>query len=49
MGMKVIKAGILDDKAEIEKHVPGAELYGQQRVNWVKEVDSAEQKSGMGA
>jgi hypothetical protein len=48
-GMKIIKAGVLDDQDDIEKHAPAAELYGRQRVNWVKEVDSAEQKDGMGA
>lgn len=47
--MKIIKAGILDGQEDIEHHVPGTELYGRQRVNWVKEVDSAEQKDGMGA
>ncbi len=47
--MKIIKAGVLDDQDLIEKHTPVAELYGRQRVNWVKEVDSAEQKDGMGA
>jgi hypothetical protein len=47
--MKIIKAGILDDQEDIEKHPPVAELYGRQRVNWVKEVDTAEQKDGMGA
>jgi hypothetical protein len=46
--MKIIKAGVLDDQDDIEKHAPAAELYGRQRVNWVKEVDSAEQKDGMG-
>jgi hypothetical protein len=48
-GMKIIKAGILDSQEELELRVPSVELYGQQRMNWVKEVDSAEQKNGMGA
>lgn len=48
-GMKVIRAGILDNQEDIEKHPPVVELYGRQRVNWVKEVDGAEQKDGMGA
>lgn len=47
--MKVIKAGVLDSQQDIENQVPQVELYGRQRVNWVKEVDGAEQKDGMGA
>jgi hypothetical protein len=49
MGMKVIKAVVLDDREDIEKHGANVELYGEQRVSWVKEVESAEQMDGMGA
>lgn len=48
-GMTVVKAGVLDDVKDIEKHIPDAELYGRQRVSWVKEVDGAEQKDQMGS
>jgi hypothetical protein len=48
-GMKVVKAGVLDDQEDIEKHVPASELYGRQKVNWVRGVDGAEQKDRMGA
>jgi len=47
--MKIIKAGVLDNQDELEHRVPSVELYVRQRVDWVKEVDGAEQKNGMGA
>lgn len=47
-GMKIVKAGILDSQEDIERLVPKIELYGRQRINWVKEVDGAEQKDKMG-
>lgn len=47
--MKIIEAGVLDNQQDIKSQVPKAELYGRQRVNWVKEVVGAEQKDGAGA
>jgi hypothetical protein len=47
--MTIIKAGILDSQEELDLRVPSVELHGRQRVAWVKEVDGAEQKNGMGA
>ena len=46
---KIVKAGILNDQGDIEKHVPTFEFWSRQRVNWEKEVDGAEEKDGIGA
>jgi hypothetical protein len=29
-GMKIVKAGVLDEQEELEKHAPTVELWGQQ-------------------
>jgi hypothetical protein len=49
VGKKIVKAGILDSQEELALRVPSVELYEQQRLDWVKEVDGAEQKNSMGA
>ena len=47
-GLKVIKAGILDDPALInEAAKPGAELYAGQRVPWAAKVEGTEDKEAM--
>lgn len=46
-GMRIIKAGILDDVNVINSIKPGAELFAPERVSWVSEVGGANQVEGM--
>ncbi|MCJ1477154.1 hypothetical protein MMC13_005825, partial [Lambiella insularis] len=46
-GMKVVKAGVLDDVDALEHAKPGAELFTTTRVSWVPEIAGAAQKPGM--
>lgn len=46
-GMRIIKAGILDDLSVINSIIPGAELFAPERVKWVKEIDEAKQLPAM--
>ena len=46
-GMKVVKAGVLDDVDALDRARPAAELFAAKRVAWVKEVEGAEQKKTM--
>lgn len=46
-GMRIIKAGILDDVNIINSIKPGAELYAPERIKWVSEVSGAGQLDGM--
>jgi hypothetical protein len=41
-GMRVIKAGILDDLNIINNTKPGAELFAPERVKWVTPLDGAQ-------
>jgi hypothetical protein len=41
-GMRVIKAGILDDVDIINNTKPGAELFAPKRVKWVASLDGAQ-------
>ena len=41
-GMRVIKAGILDDVDVINNTKPGAELFAPRRVEWVTPLDGAQ-------
>jgi len=46
-GMRLIKAGILDDLNVINSIKPGAELFSPERVSWVPAVDGAGQMKAM--
>lgn len=46
-GMRIIKAGILDDINVINSIKPGAELYAPERIKWVGAVAEANQLDGM--
>ena len=41
-GMRIIKAGILDDVNIINNTKPGAELFAPKRVEWVAPLDGAQ-------
>ncbi|KIV95677.1 hypothetical protein PV10_03301 [Exophiala mesophila] len=47
-GMRIIKAGILDDVNVINSIKPGAELFSNERVSWVSAVEGAGQVNNMG-
>jgi hypothetical protein len=46
-GMKLVKAGIMDDIAALGEAKPGLELYTKTKVSWVANVDGAVQKELM--
>jgi len=46
-GMRIIKAGVLDDLAVINSVRPGAELFAPERVKWVAALDGAGQVDAM--
>lgn len=46
-GVKVLKAGALDDTSELEKLKPKAEQFVACKPSWLKEVDGAAQADGM--
>jgi hypothetical protein len=46
-GMRVIKAGVLDDASVINEHKPGAELFVPERIAWVRELEDAKQVDAM--
>ena len=48
-GMRIIKAGILDDVNIINNTKPGAELFASERIKWVAGLDGAGQVEGMGS
>jgi hypothetical protein len=41
-GMRIIKAGILDDVNVINNTKPGAELFAPERIKWVAPLDGAQ-------
>lgn len=47
-GMRIIKAGILDDVNVINSIKPGAELFSNDRISWVPAIDGAGQVNNMG-
>lgn len=48
-GMRIIKAGILDDVNVVNNGKPSGELYASDRIRWVAPVEGADQKEGMGS
>ena len=46
-GLKIIKAGTLDDVDALAKAKPTAELFTLTRVDWVNEIPGAAQKQTM--
>lgn len=46
-GMRIIKAGILDDVNVINSIKPGAELFAPERIAWVPAVEGAGQVDTM--
>jgi hypothetical protein len=46
-GMRIIKAGILDDVNIINNTKPGAELFAPERIKWVPALDNAGQIDAM--
>jgi len=47
-GMRLIKAGILDDVGVINQMKPGGELFAPERIKWVAPIEGAGQMEGMG-
>lgn len=48
-GMRIIKAGILDDVNIINNTKPGAELFAPERISWVEKIEGAQQQDAMPA
>lgn len=46
-GMRIIKAGVMDDVDLINNTKPGAELYASERIRWVAAVEGANQMDGV--
>ena len=46
-GMKVVKAGVMDDVDALDQAKPAVELFAPERVSWVQEIPGAEQKKTM--
>ncbi|TRM58527.1 Mss4-like protein [Schizophyllum amplum] len=46
-GMKVVKAGTLDDADALDLAKPQAEIFVTRRANWVQEIQGAAQKEEM--
>jgi hypothetical protein len=46
-GLKILKAGVLDEKNALGDEKPGIELFSKQRVDWVPEIPNAAQKDTM--
>lgn len=46
-GMKIIKAGVFDDKKDLDNLKPDIELYAPERVSWVPQTQGTEDKQGM--
>ena len=46
-GMRIIKAGVLDDVNVINSIKPGAELFAPERISWVQEIAGAGQVDTM--
>lgn len=46
-GMRIIKAGVLDDINVINSIKPSTELFAPERVSWVNEIDGANQVPAM--
>ena len=42
-GMRIIKAGVMDDVDVINNTKPGAELFAPERIKWVGAIDGAGQ------
>jgi len=48
-GMKIIKAGVLDDPSALDKVAkPQVELFSESRVPWIAKVGGTDDKSAMG-
>ncbi|KAI1623555.1 Mss4-like protein [Exophiala viscosa] len=48
-GMRIIKAGVLDDVSVVNSAKPTGELYSNERIQWVEPVQGADQTKGMGS
>lgn len=46
-GMRIVKAGILDDVNLINNAKPSAELFAPERIKWVAPIDGAGQVEAM--
>jgi len=46
-GMRIIKAGVLDDVDILHSTKPGAELFAPERIKWVSQMDEAGQLDAM--
>ncbi|KAK5198528.1 hypothetical protein LTR92_000999 [Exophiala xenobiotica] len=46
-GMRIIKAGVLDDVNVINSSKPGAELFAPERITWVEGIEGAGQVEAM--
>jgi hypothetical protein len=48
-GMKIIKAGVLDDPSSLDSIAkPAVELFSNHRVGWIAKVDGANDVTNMG-
>ncbi|KAE8391239.1 Mss4-like protein [Aspergillus alliaceus] len=43
----ILRAGILDDIGILNEHEPGAEIYTDRRVSWIRPAEGANQFVGM--
>jgi len=48
-GMRIIKAGVLDDVSVVNSAKPTGELYSDERISWIAPIGGADQKEGMGS
>ncbi|KAF1989756.1 hypothetical protein K402DRAFT_263143 [Aulographum hederae CBS 113979] len=46
-GLKVVKAGTMDDPKSLGDTQPGVELFVPERVSWVNGIEGAEQRNSM--
>lgn len=40
-GLRIIKAGVMDDIGVLQVSKPGLELYASERLSWITAIDSA--------
>ena len=48
-GMRIVKAGVMDDYSALNEAQPGVELFTEHRVKWVPQVPGTDEKKGMGS
>ncbi|PNP54022.1 hypothetical protein THARTR1_05229 [Trichoderma harzianum] len=46
-GMRIIQAGIIDDKSALDNLRPALEMFIEDRVKWISAVEGLAQHEGM--